>query len=54
MIDFGVGKGNLIFSQLMTKGRLDEGFKEPGLYGIRYDEVAVQVVLNMMNKAVRD
>lgn len=54
MIDFGAGKGNLIFSQLMTKGRLNEGFKEPGLYGIRYDEVAVQVVLNMMNKAISE
>ena len=48
LIDFGEGKGKLLVSQLLTAGRLAEGFGEPGLYGVRYDEVAVQTILNMM------
>lgn len=52
MINFGEGKGKLIVSQLLTYGRLANGFGEQGLYGIRYDEVATQFVLNMMNLAV--
>ena len=52
MVDFGNNKGKLIVSQLLTSGRLAKGFGQPGLYGIRYDEVAVQMVLNMINKAV--
>ncbi len=51
LIDFGEGKGKLLVSQLLTAGRLAEGFGEEGLYGIRYDEVAVQTVLNMMKIA---
>ena len=53
MIDFGKGKGKLIASQLLTKGRLAKGFGENGLYGIRYDEVAVQFVLNMLSLSVK-
>ena len=49
-IDFGHSR--LIVSQLLTHGRLAEGFGEPGLYGIRYDEAAVQFVLNMMDRAL--
>lgn len=49
LIEFGQNEGKLIVSQLLTKGRLAKGYGEAGLYGIRYDEVAVQMVLNMMN-----
>jgi hypothetical protein len=48
MIRSGKGKGNIIVSQLLTAGRLAKGSGEEGLYGIRYDPVAVQFVLNMM------
>ncbi|MBC7888251.1 MAG: glycoside hydrolase [Ferruginibacter sp.] len=51
LVDFGKGKGKLIVSQLLTSGRLAKGFGETGLYGIRYDEVAAQFVLNMMDIA---
>lgn len=48
MIRFGKSKGNLIVSQLLTAGRLAEGFGEKGQYGIRYDPVAAQFVMNML------
>jgi len=48
MIDFGQGKGRLLVSQLLTSGRLAGNFGEDGLYGVRYDEVAAQFVLNMI------
>ncbi len=53
LIGFGPGKGALVVSQLLTAGRLATGFGETGLYGIRYDEVAGQYVLNMMSEAVK-
>ncbi len=52
LIDFGNDQGNLIISQLLTKGRLAKGFGTEGLYGIRYDEVAVQFVLNMLKAVI--
>ena len=52
MVGLGPGKGKIIISQLLTKGRLGRGFGENGLYGIRYDEVTVQMVLNMMDLAM--
>jgi hypothetical protein len=42
-----------LVSQLLTAGRLANGFGEMGLYGIRYDEVANQFVLNMMEIALK-
>jgi beta-galactosidase len=51
VIEFGKRKGTLLISQLLTTGRLAHGFGQPGLYGIRYDEVAVQYVLNMISVA---
>jgi len=54
LIRFGEGQGNMIVSQLLTSGRLAEGFGQPGLYGVRYDEVAVQFVLNMMRLLVEN
>ncbi len=47
-IDLGKNKGAILFSQLLTNGRLAHGFGDVGLYGVRYDETAVQFVLNMM------
>lgn len=50
-IEFGEGKGNLLVSQLLTAGRLapHEGEK----YDRRYDETAVQMVLNMIEQAIK-
>ena len=53
-INFGEGSGNLIVSQLLTSGRLTRGFGEEGFYGIRYDEVAAQMVLNMLSIAIKN
>ncbi|HYK57284.1 MAG TPA: hypothetical protein VEV15_12505, partial [Flavisolibacter sp.] len=52
LIDFGTGKGSLIVSQLLTAGRLSKSNNEKEFYGIRYDEVAAQLVLNMIQKTV--
>ena len=49
MIQFGKNKGQLVVSQLLTSGRLADGFGKEGLYGIRTDEAAKQFVLNMMS-----
>jgi len=54
MIDFGKGKGKLIASQLLTAGRLVKGLGGNGLYDIRYDEVAVQFVLNMLSLSIKN
>jgi hypothetical protein len=54
LVDFGKGRGKLIASQLLTAGRLDREFGEKGLYGIRYDEVAVQMVLNMISLSLKN
>jgi len=53
-VDFGPGRGRLILSQLLTAGRLAEGHGEPGLYGLRPDPAAQQVVLNMMARALAE
>jgi hypothetical protein len=52
-IDFGRKKGKLILSQLLTAGRLGQGFGEQGKWGIRYDPAAVQFVLNMMQECLQ-
>lgn len=52
MVNFGKNKGKLLLSQLLTAGRLNPDFEEKTKYGIRYDEVAVQMVLNMMSSAI--
>lgn len=54
LVEFGKGKGTLLVSQLLTAGRLAEDFGEEGLYGIRYDEVAVQMVLNMISLSLKN
>lgn len=53
MIDFGQGKGCLLISQLYTSGRLVPDMKPTGLYEVRYDETAVQTVLNMIEQVVK-
>ncbi|MDP4274996.1 MAG: glycoside hydrolase [Bacteroidota bacterium] len=49
LVDFGGKGGKVIISQLLTSGRLAKGYGQNGLYGIRYDESAVQMVINMLN-----
>ena len=53
MIGFGIGKGKIIVSQLLTMGRLAKGFGGTGLYGIRYDPVACQFILNMFETVLK-
>jgi hypothetical protein len=48
-IHLGGGAGDVIASQLLTRGRLAKGFGSEGLYGVRYDPAAVQMVLNMID-----
>lgn len=48
-VGFGEQDGKLLISQLLTAGRLDRESSENTKYGIRYDEVAVQMVLNMID-----
>jgi beta-galactosidase len=52
MIEFGNGKGNMLISQLLTANRLTSPSTTGKLYDIRYDETAVQFVLNMIDKAI--
>jgi hypothetical protein len=52
LIDFGEGKGQLIISQLITKGRLSSSQKNGGLYDVRYDVVACQFLINMIKLAI--
>jgi hypothetical protein len=52
-ISFGKGEGVLVVSQLITAGRLADGFGTDGLYGIRRDPAAGQVVLNMLANCLR-
>ncbi|MFP4354310.1 MAG: glycoside hydrolase [Phycisphaerae bacterium] len=47
-IDFGPATGLLLLSQLLTAGRLAEGFGTAGRYGVRRDPAASQMVLNMI------
>lgn len=51
MVDFGEGKGKMILSQLLTAGRLDKNkvSNSASAFDVRYDPVAVQMVLNMMH-----
>jgi beta-galactosidase len=47
-ISTGGEAGAVMISQLLTGGRLARGFGSEGLYGVRYDPAAVQMVLNML------
>jgi beta-galactosidase len=53
-LTFKPGEGSVIVSQLITAGRLlpDHSESGPGVYGLRYDPVAVQFVLNMLDAAI--
>lgn len=52
MIDFGEEKGKLIVSQLLTAGRMCDTKRDNNLYEVRYDETAVQILLNMLDLAI--
>jgi len=51
MVDRGAGAGRLIVSTLLTAGRLAAVAGSTELYGVRHDEAACQMVLNMLNVA---
>lgn len=52
LFDFGENQGRVLLSQLITEGRLADGYGEAGLYGIRTDPAAGQFVLNMIKQAI--
>lgn len=54
LLKFKGMQGKLILSQLLTEGRLVEKNLNPIGYGVRYDPVAVQFVINMMDKVLRN
>jgi beta-galactosidase len=49
LIDFEDSPSRVLTSQMLTSGRLAEGFGSEGAYGVRYDPAAVQMVLNMID-----
>lgn len=52
-IFFGPGEGSLILSQLITEGRLAKGYApRRKSHRLKYDEAAVQFVLNMFDTAL--
>ncbi len=53
-VGFGAGKGRLLISQLIMHGRLDASAKPAGAYGIRYDPVAVQLMLNILAESLNE
>lgn len=53
-IRFGGGKGNLLISQLLTAGRLAHIEKTGKPFERRYDETAVQMVLNMIEQTTKN
>ena len=52
-IQFGEGKGNLLISQLLTAGRMANIDKTGKPFERRYDETAVQMVLNMLEQVIK-
>lgn len=48
MIELEKNRGRLLVSQILTQGRLAPGYGQNGLYGIRHDPAACQMVLNMI------
>lgn len=53
-IRFGGGKGSMLVSQLLTAGRLADTGKTGKPYERRYDETAVQMVLNMIEQVLEN
>jgi hypothetical protein len=51
-VRFADRRGSVVLSQILTAGRLAPGFGQPGLYGLRYDPAAAQLVLNMLTTAL--
>ena len=54
MVSFRNVSSRLLVSQLLTAGRLAAGFGSAGLYGIREDAAAKQMVLNMIALAMEE
>lgn len=54
-VSFAPGSGRVVLSQLLTEGRLlpEERHDPEPVYGLRYDPVAVQAVLNLLAAAVK-
>lgn len=52
-IKFGQGKGNMLVSQLLTAGRMADINKTGKTFDRRYDETAVQMVLNMIEQVLQ-
>ncbi|MFP4215031.1 MAG: glycoside hydrolase [Phycisphaerae bacterium] len=52
-IEFAPGQGRLICSQLLTAGRLAEGFGSEGPFGLRTDPGAQQLTLNLLARALQ-
>jgi beta-galactosidase len=50
-VRFGGDRGRLIISQLLTAGRLAPGYGSEGLYGLRVDPTAQQLVINMVARS---
>ncbi|MFP4432950.1 MAG: hypothetical protein ACLFTN_00665 [Phycisphaerae bacterium] len=46
-------QGRLICSQLLTAGRLAEGFGSEGPFGLRTDPGAQQLTLNLLARALQ-
>lgn len=51
-IEFGEGKGNLLVSQLLTSGRISHLSETEKPYERRYDETAIQMVLNIIEQTL--
>ncbi len=52
-IEFAPGQGRLICSQLLTAGRLADGFGSEGPFGLRPDGGARQLTLNLLARALQ-
>jgi hypothetical protein len=52
-IEFAPGQGRLVCSQLLTAGRLAEGFGSEGTFGLRTDPAARQLTLNLLARALQ-
>ena len=48
-----MGEGNLLISQLLTAGRMANIDKTGKPFERRYDETAVQMVLNMLEQVIK-
>ncbi len=52
-IEFASGEGRLICSQLLTAGRLADGFGSQGSFALRTDPGTQQFTLNLLSRALQ-